>query len=89
MTDKPEASRFMKNIRLLVKVIVVILIIGLVVHAMITASAAAMTYKDRFGSYPASLKDLKSRLGWKIPDDPFSGKPQSANVTKTDLSSTA
>lgn len=39
------------------------------------ASVAAMAYKDRFGSYPASLKDLKSRLGWNIPDDPFSGKP--------------
>ncbi|MEN6370751.1 MAG: hypothetical protein ABFD64_01950 [Armatimonadota bacterium] len=39
------------------------------------ATIAAMAYRDRFGSYPASMKDLKSRLGWKIPDDPFSGKP--------------
>lgn len=39
------------------------------------AAAATMAYRDKFGSYPASLKDLKSHLGWKIPADPFSGKP--------------
>ncbi len=36
---------------------------------------ALAAYKDRFGSYPSSLADLESRLGWKLPDDEFSGKP--------------
>lgn len=36
---------------------------------------ALKAYKSAFDSYPASLAELKSRLGWKLPDDPFSGKP--------------
>lgn len=35
---------------------------------------ALLAYKDRFGSYPVTLGELKSKLGWKLPDDPFSGK---------------
>jgi hypothetical protein len=37
---------------------------------------AAMTliaYKDKFGSYPASLAEASSKVGWKIPEDPFAG----------------
>ncbi len=34
---------------------------------------ALMAYKDRYGAYPASISELKSELGWKIPIDPFSG----------------
>jgi hypothetical protein len=33
-----------------------------------------VAYRNRFGSYPASLDVLKSRLNWQIPQDPFSGK---------------
>lgn len=33
-----------------------------------------MAYKDRFGSYPQSLNELRSRLGWKVQEDPLSGK---------------
>jgi hypothetical protein len=37
--------------------------------------ALALTaYKDRFGAYPASLAELRSKLGWEIPTDLFSGK---------------
>ncbi len=35
---------------------------------------ALAAYKDRFGSYPASLNALEKRLGWNLPKDPFSGK---------------
>jgi hypothetical protein len=31
-------------------------------------------YNDRYGCYPANLQALKSRLGWVVPTDPFSGK---------------
>jgi len=33
-----------------------------------------VAYRDRFGSYPASLADLK-KVNWQLPEDPFSGKP--------------
>lgn len=36
---------------------------------------ALAAYKARFGSYPESLQRLEARLGWKLPDDPFSDKP--------------
>lgn len=37
--------------------------------------ALALTaYKARFGAYPASLAELRSKLGWEIPADLFSGK---------------
>ena len=35
---------------------------------------AIQAYRDRYGSYPALLKELKTKLGWKLPEDPFSGK---------------
>lgn len=34
-----------------------------------------LAYRDRFGSYPDRLDELKSRLAWNVPEDPFSGKP--------------
>ena len=36
---------------------------------------ALQAYKDRFATYPETLAELNSRLGWKLPNDPFSGKP--------------
>jgi len=35
---------------------------------------ALQAYKARFGGYPATIQELKSKLGWKLPKDPFSGK---------------
>lgn len=35
--------------------------------------AALLAYKDRYGDYPASLRDLSQKLGWAIQEDPFSG----------------
>lgn len=35
---------------------------------------ALKVYNGRYGSYPSSLKELRSRVGWKILPDPFSGK---------------
>ncbi len=35
---------------------------------------ALLAYRDRFGGYPRSLGELRSRLGWKLPQDPYSGK---------------
>ncbi len=43
--------------------------------AAVRTLLALAAYKDRFGSYPSSLADLETRLGWKLPEDPFSGKP--------------
>ena len=34
---------------------------------------ALRVYKNRHGSYPASLDDLRAKLGWEIPKDIFSG----------------
>lgn len=34
---------------------------------------AAQAYRDRFGAYPSSLQQLRARLGWTLPPDPFSG----------------
>lgn len=31
-------------------------------------------YKDRLGNYPGTLAEASGRIGWRIPDDPFSGK---------------
>jgi hypothetical protein len=31
-------------------------------------------YRSRFGSYPASLDELRTKLDWPVPLDPFSGK---------------
>jgi hypothetical protein len=39
------------------------------------AGLALVAYKDKFGSYPASLDDVTKKLGWApLPEDPFSGK---------------
>ena len=35
---------------------------------------ALQVYKDRYGGYPASLGEPRAKLGWTIPEDPFSGK---------------
>jgi len=45
--------------------------------AMIAGSRIALalvTHKSRYGAYPASLADLREKLGWKIEEDAFSGK---------------
>jgi hypothetical protein len=34
---------------------------------------AVHTYKQRFGQYPDTLKECGTRLGWELPQDPFSG----------------
>ena len=39
------------------------------------AAMALKAHKSHFGSYPASLSELRRRLGWQVPDDPFSGRP--------------
>ena len=31
-------------------------------------------YKGRFHRYPEKLAELRSKLGWHVPEDPFSGK---------------
>jgi len=33
-----------------------------------------IAFKDRHSIYPASLAELRAKLGWKLPEDPFSGK---------------
>jgi hypothetical protein len=38
------------------------------------AALALIAYKDHFGSYPGSLAEVTTKLGWKLPEDPFSGK---------------
>ena len=35
---------------------------------------AVLAYRSKFGGYPASLDDVESRLGWKLPMDPMTGK---------------
>ncbi len=35
---------------------------------------ALQAHKARFGGYPASIAELKSKLGWKLPVDPFNEK---------------
>jgi len=35
---------------------------------------ALLAYKDSFGQYPGTLDELRSKLGWKLREDPFSGK---------------
>ena len=34
-----------------------------------------LVYRDRFGSYPATPRDLHAKLDWQLPEDPFSGRP--------------
>jgi hypothetical protein len=31
-------------------------------------------YKARFHQYPETVAELRSKLGWSVPKDPFSGK---------------
>ena len=38
------------------------------------ALLGAIVFKERFGAYPQSLDELKSRLGWKVEKDPLTGK---------------
>ncbi len=42
--------------------------------ALAEALLAIEAYRDRRGSYPVSLKQAASELGWKLRQDPFSGK---------------
>lgn len=35
---------------------------------------ALLAYKDRYSAYPATLNELRRKLGWKLREDPFSGK---------------
>ena len=34
---------------------------------------ALQAYRARFGTYPRNLAELREKLGWKLPKDPFSG----------------
>lgn len=36
---------------------------------------SVLAYKAKFGSYPESLKDVETKLGWKLPQDPLAEKP--------------
>jgi len=38
------------------------------------AALALKAYQAQHGAYPDSLKTLRSAVGWKIPQDPFSGR---------------
>jgi hypothetical protein len=38
------------------------------------AFLALQAYRDKFGSYPNTLEELKRQIGWKLPTDPFSSK---------------
>jgi hypothetical protein len=42
-------------------------------RGMAQVAVAVRAYQSRFGDVPSSINDLK-KLGWKLPDDPFSGK---------------
>ena len=35
---------------------------------------ALIAYRDEYGSYPTNLTQLRAKLGWRIPIDPFTGK---------------
>jgi hypothetical protein len=35
---------------------------------------ALIAFKDRYHSYPQTLDECRAKLGWKVPEDPFSGK---------------
>lgn len=38
------------------------------------ASLALIAFEDRYGAYPSTLGELRSKLGWGIPFDPYTGK---------------
>jgi type II secretory pathway pseudopilin PulG len=38
------------------------------------AAVTLAAYRSRFGAYPDTLAQASDKMGWKIPDDPFSGK---------------
>lgn len=42
--------------------------------AIARTALAIEAYKSKFGHFPDSISELKSKLGWKIPPDPFSGQ---------------
>lgn len=35
---------------------------------------ALLAYHDRYGSYPETLSELRAKLGWPLPKDPFTGE---------------
>ena len=39
------------------------------------AALALKAYHNKTGSYPASLDELRQVIPWKVPEDPFSGRP--------------
>lgn len=48
--------------------------LGLVSVAACRALLGLQVYHDRFHEYPASLDELRSKLGWRVEADAFSGK---------------
>ena len=46
------------------------------VHIRGTQTAMALkAYKSRYGRYPENLVDVESKLGWKLPSDPYTRLP--------------
>lgn len=43
--------------------------------AVAQVAMALAAYRDRRSIYPAALDELDRELGWKLPDDPFTGEP--------------
>ena len=43
--------------------------------AMAQVALGLSAYHNNYGEYPPDLRELKTRLKWRLPDDPFSGKP--------------
>lgn len=42
--------------------------------ALACAGLGLQACRQQYGQYPDSLADLRARLGWKVPPDPFTGK---------------
>lgn len=38
-------------------------------------SLGLQAYKSKYGFYPIDLKEMKKKMRWEVPMDPFSGKP--------------
>lgn len=49
---------------------IAIALIGLAQHGM-----ALEAYREAAGDYPASLAELRKKVDWPLPKDPFSGRP--------------
>jgi hypothetical protein len=43
-------------------------------RALIAAALGIELYKQKMGRYPATLEDVGKAIGWKVGEDPFSGK---------------